>query len=86
MKAWYRERSKGGVGLIIVETTAVDPGGRTWPHELLIHDDKFIPGLHELAHAIKEHGARAAIQINHTGCHAYFYDDWCAAGIRLSNR
>jgi 2,4-dienoyl-CoA reductase-like NADH-dependent reductase (Old Yellow Enzyme family)/thioredoxin reductase len=68
-KAYFRERSKGGVGLIIVEITMVDQGSRSMPGELFIAHDKFIPGLQELAHIIKENGARAAIQINHAGCH-----------------
>jgi 2,4-dienoyl-CoA reductase-like NADH-dependent reductase (Old Yellow Enzyme family)/thioredoxin reductase len=69
-KAWYRERSKGGAGLVIVETSIIHPSGRSMLGEIMISDDSFIPGLKELANAIKENGARAAIQLNHTGCHA----------------
>jgi 2,4-dienoyl-CoA reductase-like NADH-dependent reductase (Old Yellow Enzyme family) len=68
-KAYFRERSTGGAGLIIVEITQIDPGGRSMPGELLISDDRYIPGLQALANIIKENGARAAIQINHAGCH-----------------
>lgn len=65
---YYEERARGGVGLVIVEFTGVDsPVGRGTPRQLLIDDDKFIPDLGRLAQAIKRHGAKAAIQIHHSG-------------------
>jgi len=65
---YYEQRAKGGVGLIIVEATCVDsPIGKLSPYQLVIDDDKFIPGLSDLARAIQEHGAKAAIQLHHAG-------------------
>jgi len=65
---YYEQRAKGGVGLIIVEATCVDsPIGKLSPYQLVIDDDKFIPGLSDLACAIQEHGAKAAIQLHHAG-------------------
>jgi len=63
----YELRSKGGVGLIIVEAAAI-----TWEHRIMkknigIHDDTLIPGLTKLAGGIKKHGGSAFIQINHSG-------------------
>ena len=66
--AYYEERAKGGVGLIIVEATCVDsPIGKLSPYQLVIDNDSFIPGLSDLAHAIRRHGARAAVQLHHAG-------------------
>ena len=68
MKDYYEERAKGGVGLVIVEVTCVDsPTGKTIPCQLLVDDDKFIPGLSELAEVIHRHGAKAALQLMHAG-------------------
>ncbi|MBI2918925.1 MAG: FAD-dependent oxidoreductase [Chloroflexi bacterium] len=64
--AFYRERAEGGVGLIIVQATTILATSRldAW---LGIWDDSFIPGLARVARAIREAGARAAIQIHHAG-------------------
>jgi 2,4-dienoyl-CoA reductase-like NADH-dependent reductase (Old Yellow Enzyme family)/thioredoxin reductase len=65
---YYVERAKGGVGLIIVEISCVDsPVGKGMTRQICIDDDKFIPGLKNLANGIKQHGARAAIQLHHAG-------------------
>ena len=66
---FYKERAKGGVGMITVGFATVDEysGGSLF---IGVHDDKFIPGLHRLSHAIKENGAASLVQINHAGRYA----------------
>jgi 2,4-dienoyl-CoA reductase-like NADH-dependent reductase (Old Yellow Enzyme family)/thioredoxin reductase len=67
-KDYYEERAIGGAGLIIVESCCVDLSqGKSFTHQLAIDDNRFIPGLSELAQAIKRHGARAALQLQHAG-------------------
>ncbi len=64
----YSERAKGGVGAVIVEVTCVDsPLGLNTNGMLIIDDDKYIPGMTELAGVIHEGGAKAFLQISHTG-------------------
>lgn len=64
----YAERAKGGVGAIIVEVTCVDsPLGLNTKGMLVIDDDKYIPGMADLASVIHEGGAKAFLQISHTG-------------------
>ena len=64
----YAERAKGGIGLILVEVTCVDaPVGLNTAQMLVIDNDKYIPGMTKLATAIHEHGAKALLQISHTG-------------------
>ncbi|MDO8491795.1 MAG: FAD-dependent oxidoreductase [Dehalococcoidia bacterium] len=68
MKSYYASRAEGGCGLVILEYTCVDsPEGENLSYTLRIDDDRFIPGLTELAQAIKKHGARAALQLHHVG-------------------
>lgn len=64
---YYRERAKGGAGLIIVEMSYIQPSGKGFPCMLGVHNDRFLPGLNELAEAIKSYGACAALQIGHAG-------------------
>ncbi|MFC1916447.1 FAD-dependent oxidoreductase [Chloroflexota bacterium] len=64
---YYEARARGGAALIIVEATYIHPRGRAFPNQLGISDDKFIPGLSELAQAIHRHGAKIAIQLHHGG-------------------
>ena len=64
----YAARSRGGVGGIVVEVTCVDtPLGLNTRGMLVIDDDKYIPGMTELASVIHEGGAKAFLQISHTG-------------------
>lgn len=65
--AYYEERAKGGAGLINVEYTAIERRGRASPYQLMINDDKFIPGFKRLVEAVKKHGARAGMQLHHGG-------------------
>ncbi len=64
---YYIRRAMGGVGMVIVETTTVDPSGLISKTRLRIDDDRFIESLSVLASQIKAHGARAAIQLAHRG-------------------
>lgn len=64
----YAERAKGGVGGIVVEVTCVDaPLGLNTNGMLVIDDDKYIPGMTQLAGVIHDGGAKAFLQISHTG-------------------
>lgn len=68
--AYHRRRSEGGMGLIIVEYTSVDPKGRCIANHLGAFDDRFIPGLRRLTDAVHEGGASIALQIHHGGAKA----------------
>ncbi len=63
---FYRERAQGGAGLICVGYATVDEFSGA-PGNIGCHLDDHIPGLSQLAQAIREAGAKAAIQINHAG-------------------
>lgn len=63
---FYRERAKGGVGLISVGYATVDELSGT-PANIGVHLDEHIPGLTALAAAIHEGGAKATVQLNHAG-------------------
>ncbi|UCD87207.1 MAG: universal stress protein, partial [Desulfobacterales bacterium] len=64
---YYREIALGGVGMIVVANAVVDEFGIMASRVLRIDQDRFIPGLAELAKTIKSAGAVACLQINHAG-------------------
>ena len=61
----YRIRAAGGPGMIVVEHSYVEPGGRIDVHQLGICRDSQIEGLMRVAQAIRQEGALAVIQITH---------------------
>ena len=63
---FYRERAKGGVGLISVGYATVDEFSGT-PMNIGAHLDEHVPGLSALAAAIHDGGAKATVQLNHAG-------------------
>ena len=67
IKNYYEARARGGVALVIIEVTAVHPGGQIRQNQLQIWDDKFVSGLRELSNAIHRQGAMAAVQLHHAG-------------------
>ena len=65
---YYRERAKGGTGLIIVEGSSIDDkASRFMECQIAASDNSYIPGLSTLARVIKDYGALAGIQICHAG-------------------
>lgn len=63
----YQSRGYGGVGAVIVESTAVSPEGRLSPFDLSLHDDAQLESFTRLASMIKETGATPGIQLGHGG-------------------
>lgn len=67
----YGSRAVGGVGLLILEATAVEKRGRLSNHDLGIWDDDHVQGLRDLVQIGKEHGSVMGIQIGHGGRKAW---------------
>ena len=68
VKAFYERFAQGGVGLLIVEAVTVDyPWGARYRNRYRIDDDKFLPGLCELADVIHKHGCPTFLSTNHDG-------------------
>lgn len=66
--AYYEERARGGVGLIITEVCAVSyPRGANSAHQLGLSDDSFIDGMCQLTERVNRHGTRIAVQLVHHG-------------------
>jgi 2,4-dienoyl-CoA reductase-like NADH-dependent reductase (Old Yellow Enzyme family)/thioredoxin reductase len=66
-KAYYAERAKGGVSMIM--TSAMGVNGRARSHRFtpVCYHDRFIPGLASLVETIKAHDCHVFGQLNHHG-------------------
>src|SRR5664279_2273765 len=64
------ELARGEVGLIISSYTFVSPEGRSSPGQLAAYDDRFLPGLRDMARAVHSGGGKIALQLAHAGCKA----------------
>ncbi len=65
--AYHEARAAGGVGLIVVQATAVHPSADYTAHALAIYDDAMIPGFRRLAAAVHAHGVPIIGQLFHGG-------------------
>ena len=63
----YTSRAVGGVGLIIVEATGVQPNGRISDHCLGLWNDKQRDALAGIVSECQRLGAKVAVQLNHAG-------------------
>lgn len=63
---YLEARAKGGVGLIITEVTAPSLQCRVSNSQLTLGDDNHIPGFKDLADAVHRHGAKIAVQLQHS--------------------
>ncbi len=66
--AYIKRRAQSGMGLIITEILGVHPSGTIG---LGCYDDKFIPGLEQIAEVIHGEGVKAAAQLHHAGREAF---------------
>lgn len=65
--AYLVERARGGVGLVIVETTHVTNDIRYNPRTPSLHDDSLLPAWRQLTAAVHAAGTPVAVQLQHPG-------------------
>ncbi len=63
----YGSKALGGVGLIIVEATAIEPRGRISENDLGIWEDEHILSHHKITTICHDNGAKVALQLAHSG-------------------
>ena len=68
--------AQGGAGLVIMESTKVARNGAGTVGDVGLWDDQFIAPLARCAAFIKAHGARAGIQLGHSGRKARLGRPW----------
>lgn len=68
VRAYYEERAKGGVGLIVTEVTRVnDSHGVALGGQLSMSNDKVIPDFKKMVDNIHAEGTKIFVQLHHPG-------------------
>ena len=67
---YYRERARGGCGLITTEELTVHPSDLAYDKLVDAFDPNVIPGFQRLTRAIHEYDTRIFAQLNHNGMQA----------------
>lgn len=67
---YYREKARGGLGLIVMEASAVHPTSAQFPTVSFAFDERVIPWYRRIAEAVHEEGAPVLAQLWHCGHHA----------------
>lgn len=65
--AYHEARARGGVGLIVLEATAVDESGLLTSHTLGGYLPEIVGGYRRVAAAVQPHGTRLFVQLFHGG-------------------
>ncbi len=65
--AYHEARARGGVGMIVLEASAVHPSGLLTPHTLGGYLPGIAAGYERVAAAVRPHGARLFVQLFHGG-------------------
>ncbi len=69
-------RAAGGVGLVVVEATAVTADGRITPRDMGIWGEQHVEPLARIARFVRSQGAAAGIQLAHAGRKASCEPPW----------
>jgi 2,4-dienoyl-CoA reductase (NADPH2) len=70
-RAYYAERAKGGVGLIVIEATAIaHPMGVVAPWQVGFSGEQHVAGIKAIVDSVHEHGAKIAMQMQVGGLNA----------------
>src|SRR3972149_2106417 len=65
--AYHEARARGGVGLIVLEATAVHESGRLTPFTLSGYVEGVVPGYRRVLDVVRPHGTRLFVQLFHGG-------------------
>lgn len=67
LEAFYLERARNGVGLIVMEACSVTEETVNHAVQPLLTDDRFIPGWFNIVDGLHGHGTKASVEIVHYG-------------------
>ena len=82
MAAYFTERAKGGVGLIVTGGIGPNIEGSTHPNTKNLVTDQDIANHRQITDAVHQHDSKICLQILHTGRYAYSPDQVAPSAIK----
>jgi len=82
MAAYFAERAKGGVGLIVTGGIGPNIEGSTHPNTKNLVTDQDIANHRQITDAVHQHDSKICLQILHTGRYAYSPDQVAPSAIK----
>jgi 2,4-dienoyl-CoA reductase (NADPH2) len=71
MAAFYAERAKGGVGLIVTGGFAINPASAIMPGASILNNEAEAEKHRVITEAVHAHGGKICVQVLHTGRYSY---------------
>jgi 2,4-dienoyl-CoA reductase (NADPH2) len=82
MAAYFAERAKGGVGLIVTGGIGPNTEGSTHPNTKNLVSDKDVANHRQITDAVHQYDGKICMQILHTGRYAYSPDQVAPSAIK----
>lgn len=82
MAAYFAERAKGGVGLIVTGGIGPNTEGSTHPNTKNLISDEDVANHRHITDAVHQHDGKICMQILHTGRYAYSPDQIAPSAIK----
>jgi 2,4-dienoyl-CoA reductase (NADPH2) len=82
LAAFYSERAKGGVALIVTGGISPNEQGRVADHGSMLNDESGLAAHQTITTAVHEHDAKICMQILHTGRYGFHYKTVAPSAIQ----
>jgi 2,4-dienoyl-CoA reductase (NADPH2) len=82
LAAFYSERARGGVALIVTGGISPNEQGRIADHGSMLKDESDLAAHQTITRAVHEHGAKICMQILHTGRYGFHYNTVAPSAIQ----
>ena len=69
---YYIRRAKGGVGLIVFESTSIVADPKDHRVQPMLCDERFVPGWATVIERIHRYGTKVAVELNHYGSEGHY--------------
>ena len=78
LRGYVAARARGGAAMVCMESAPVHPNSHNYEHQLVVYDDRIVPGLAAAADAVHDAGALLSLILWHGGHNVTYLDGQAA--------